>query len=39
MERDSTSAYVHMRRNAPLPLYAAVHILDDPLYSPSYAHT
>ena len=30
MKRDSVSAYVHMRRDTPLPLYAPVHILDDP---------
>ena len=30
MKRDSVSAYLHMRRDTPLPLYAAVHILDDP---------
>ena len=30
MKRNSTSAYVHMRRDTPLPLYAPVHILDDP---------
>ena len=30
MKRDSVSAYVHMRHNTPLPLYATVHILDDP---------
>ena len=28
MKRDSVSAYVHMRRDTPLPLYAPVHILD-----------
>ena len=30
MKRDSVSAYLHMRRDTPLPLYAAVDILDDP---------
>ena len=30
MKRDSLSAYVHMRRDTTLPLYAPVHILDDP---------
>ena len=30
MKRDSVSAYVHMRRDTPLPLYAPVQILDDP---------
>ena len=30
MKRDSVSAYVHMRRDTPLPLYAPVHILDNP---------
>ena len=39
MKRDSVSAYVHMRCDTPFPLYAAVHILDDPLHSPSYVHT
>ena len=28
-----------MRRDNPLPLYAPVHILDDPIHSPSYVHT
>ena len=40
MKGDSVSAYVHRRRNTPLPLYAPVNILDDP--SPhclSYVHT
>ena len=31
MERDSVTAYVHMRRDTALPLHAPVHILDDPL--------
>ena len=30
MKRDSVSAYVHMRRDTSLPLYAPVHILDNP---------
>ena len=30
MKRDSVSAYVHMRRDTPLSLYAPVHILSDP---------
>ena len=30
MKRDSVSAYVHMRCDTPLPLYATVHILNDP---------
>ena len=30
MKKDSVSAYVHMRRNIPLFLYAQVHILDEP---------
>ena len=30
MKRDSVSTYVHMRRDTLLPLYAAVHILNDP---------
>ena len=29
MKRDSVSAYVHMRCDTPLSLYAPVHILDD----------
>ena len=29
MKRDSVSAYVHMRRDSSLPLYAPVHTLDD----------
>ena len=29
MERDSVSTYTHMRRETPLPLYAAVRILVD----------
>ena len=33
MKRDSVSAYVHMRCDTPLTLYASVHILDDhPLF-------
>ena len=39
MKRDSVSAYVHLKRDTPLPLYASVIILDDPLHSPSYVHT
>ena len=39
MKRDSVSAYVHMKRDTPLPLYASVNILDDPLDSPSYVYT
>ena len=35
----NVSAYVHMRRDTPLPLYVPVHILDDPLHSLSYVHT
>ena len=30
MKRNGVSAYEHMRRLAPLPLYAPVNILDDP---------
>ena len=30
MKRDSASVYVHMRRDIQLPLYTAMHILDDP---------
>ena len=33
MERDSVSAYVHMRREP--PLYAAVRILDDSPHLPT----
>ena len=34
MKRDKcVNAYVHMKRDTPLPL------LDDPLHSPSYVHT
>ena len=29
MKRDSVSAYVHIKRDTPLPLYAPVYILDD----------
>ena len=29
MKRDSVSAYVHMRRDTPLPLYVPLHFLDD----------
>ena len=32
----SISAYVHMRRDTPLPLYAPVHILDDLLPFPYF---
>ena len=36
----SVSAYVHMRRDTPLPLYAPVHISDDPLFhSPNCVNT
>ena len=30
MKRDSVNAYVHMKRDTPLPLYATVHIFDEP---------
>ena len=30
MKTDRVSSYVHMRRDNPLPLYAAVNILDEP---------
>ena len=30
MKRDSVSAHAHTGRDTPLPLYALVHILDDP---------
>ena len=30
MKRDSVSAYVHMKRDTPLPLYASVDIVNDP---------
>ena len=39
MKGDSVSVYVHMRRDTPLSLYASVHILDDPLHSPSCVST
>ena len=41
MKRDSVSAYVYMRRDTSLPLYAPVHILDDsppPLSIPPVAY-
>ena len=34
MKRDSVSVYIHMRRDALLPPYAPVHILDDPASFP-----
>ena len=30
MKIDSASAYLHLRGDTPLPLYAPIHILDDP---------
>ena len=40
MKRDSGSAYVHIRCDTPVPLYAPVHILDDPgPHSPSCVRT
>ena len=30
MKRDSVIAYVHMRHDTPLPLYASVNVMDDP---------
>ena len=30
MKRDNVSAYVHIRCDTPLPVYAPVHILDVP---------
>ena len=30
MKRDNASVYMQMRRDTPLPLYAPVHILDNP---------
>ena len=33
MKIDSVNAYVHMRRDAPLTVYASAHILHDPLPS------
>ena len=30
MKRDGGNAYVHMKRDTPLPLYASLNILDDP---------
>ena len=38
MKRD-VSAYVYARCDTPLPLYASVNILDDPLHCPSYVRT
>ena len=39
MKKDSVIAYVHMTRDTPLPLYAPVHILDDPhRLLPSFLH-
>ena len=35
MKSDSVSAYIHMRRETLVPLYAAVRILDDPPHLPS----
>ena len=32
------SAYVHMRRDTPLPVYAPVNILDDPPSIPPVAY-
>ena len=29
LKRNNVSAYVHMKRDTPLPLYASVNILDD----------
>ena len=37
MKKDSVSAYVHMRRDTTLSLYALVHILDDPPSCPPVA--
>ena len=34
MKRDSVSAYVHMKRDTPLTLFASANILDDPLAFP-----
>ena len=34
MKKNRVSAYVHMKRDTPIPLYEPVHILDDPLHSP-----
>ena len=39
LKRDGLSAYVHMKRDAALPMYASVNILDGPLHFPSYVHT
>ena len=40
MKIDSASAYLHLRRYTPLPLYAPIHILDDPPFPsiPSVAY-
>ena len=33
MQKDIVSAYIHMRRDTPLPVYPPVHIFDDlPLF-------
>ena len=32
LKRNNVSAYVHMKCDTPLPLYASVNILDDPLF-------
>ena len=38
MKRDSVSAYVHMRRDPPLPLHTTLHILDEPPSIPPVAY-
>ena len=38
MKTDSVIEDVHMNCDTHLPLYAPVHILDDPLHSTSYLH-
>ena len=38
MKKDSVSAYVHIRRDTPLLLYAPAHILDDPTSIPPVAY-
>ena len=38
MTKDSASAYLHMGRDTPLPLYVPVHILNDPSPFPQVAY-
>ena len=34
MKRNRVSAYVHMKRDTPLPMYVSVNILDEPTTFP-----